>query len=83
MQARAAGARSLPSTTSKTTVDDAAAVPIVSPSVGRSRPRVAARVPQLSREEEYRYIRSDMNRLLVTAGSLLALMIVLLLVLGR
>ena len=40
-----------------------------------------ARPIVLSREEEYRYIRSDLRRLVVTAGSLLAVMIALLVVL--
>ena len=40
-----------------------------------------ARPIVLSREEEYRYIRSDLRRLVFTAGSLLAVMIVLLVVL--
>ena len=45
---------------------------------GRTTARVVARPVAISRDEEYRYIRSDLNRLLVTAGSLLVLMIVLL-----
>jgi hypothetical protein len=32
----------------------------------------------LSREQEYRFIRSDLNRLLITAGTLLIAMILLL-----
>ena len=44
-------------------------------------PRPMARPIVLSREEEYRYIRSDLRRLVFTAGSLLAVMIVLLVVL--
>jgi hypothetical protein len=39
-----------------------------------------ARIVPLSRAEEYRYIRSDLRRLLITAGSLLAVMLVLLVV---
>jgi len=35
----------------------------------------------ISREQEYRYIRKDLQRLLVTAGVLLVVMIVLLVVL--
>jgi hypothetical protein len=46
---------------------------------GRAR-GVVARPAALSREEEYRYIRGDLNRLLVTAGALLVLMMVLLVV---
>jgi hypothetical protein len=46
---------------------------------GRARP-VVARPAALSREEEYRYIRGDLNRLLVTAGALFVLMMVLLVV---
>ena len=45
-----------------------------------SRSRVVARPIVLTREEEYRHIRADMNRLLITAGSLFVLMIVLLFV---
>ena len=45
------------------------------------RPRPVARATTLTRAEEYGYIRSDLNRLLVTATALLALMIVLLVVL--
>ena len=40
----------------------------------------ASRPAALSREEEYRHIRGDMNRLLVTAGGLLMLMLVLLII---
>ncbi len=50
----------------------------------RSRPgavRATARPMVLSREQEYRYIRKDLQRLLITAGVLLVVMIVLLLVL--
>lgn len=46
----------------------------------RSRARVVARPVALSRAEEYRYIRADLNRLLITAGGLLVLMIALLFV---
>jgi len=42
------------------------------------RPRATARPIVLTRDQEYRFIRADMNRLLVTAGSLLLLMIALL-----
>ena len=44
----------------------------------RGRGRVVARPVAISREEEYAYIRADLNRLLVTAGALLVLMIALL-----
>ena len=46
----------------------------------RGRTRVVTRPVTLTREEEYRAIRSDLNRLLVTAGSLLAVMLLLLVV---
>ena len=45
---------------------------------GQATARAVARPVAISRDEEYRYIRSDLKRLLVTAGSLLVLMIVLL-----
>ncbi len=45
---------------------------------GRSGGRVFARPVALSREEEYRFIRSDLRRMVLTAGSLLAVMLVLL-----
>jgi hypothetical protein len=49
-------------------------------SVGRAtRPVVTVR--KLTREQEYSFIRADLKRLLVTAGSLAAVMIVLLFVL--
>ena len=44
----------------------------------RTQTRAVARPIALTREEEYRFIRSDLNRLLVTAGALLAFMLVLL-----
>ena len=43
-----------------------------------TRARASARPMALTREQEYRFIRNDLNRLLITAGSLLLLMIVLL-----
>ena len=49
------------------------------PSGRRSRP--VARPIALSREDEYRYIRSDLNRLALTARGLLAMMILLLIIL--
>jgi hypothetical protein len=51
----------------------------------RSRRAVAATVPrgaELSREAEFAYIRSDMRRLFVIAGGLLALMLILLVVIN-
>lgn len=42
--------------------------------------RVIARPIVLSKEQEYRFIRSDMRRLVITAGVLFVLMIVLLFV---
>lgn len=56
---------------------------VVSPGSARSRGersggRVAARPAALSRDEEYRFIQADLRRMLVTAGSLLAVMLVLL-----
>ena len=50
---------------------------------GGERAQAAARPFALSRSEEYRYIRADLRRLLITAGSLLALMLVLLVVVDR
>ena len=38
---------------------------------------------ELTREQEFAYIRSDMRRLIVTASALLALMLVLLVVINR
>jgi hypothetical protein len=38
---------------------------------------------QLTREQEFAYIRSDMRRLVIIAGGLLALMFVLLIVVSR
>jgi hypothetical protein len=37
-----------------------------------------ARPAVLTREQEYQYIRADMRRLIITAGSLLLLMVLLL-----
>lgn len=55
---------------------------------GRARPvragaRVVARPIALSRGEEYRHVRNDLRRLLVTGGSLLAFMLVLLAIIER
>jgi hypothetical protein len=40
-------------------------------------------VVELTREQEFAYIRSDMRRLFLIAGGLLAIMIVLLVVVSR
>jgi len=45
--------------------------------------RAAPRVAELTREQEFSYIRSDMHRLFVIAGGLLAVMLVLLIVVSR
>ena len=50
------------------------------PAGARSRQRAMARPIVLTREEEYRYIRGDLHRLLITAAALLLLMLALLLV---
>ncbi len=52
----------------------------------RARRSVAAPAPravELTREQEFAYIRSDLRRLFVIAGGLLAIMIVLLIVVNR
>ena len=52
----------------------------------RSRRRVAmpaTRAIELTREQEFAYIRSDMRRLIMIAGGLLALMLVLLIFVSR
>jgi hypothetical protein len=43
----------------------------------------AAHAVELTRDQEFAYIRSDMRRLVIIAGGLLALMLVLLLVVSR
>ena len=43
----------------------------------------APRVVELTREQEFAYIRSDMRRLLLIAGGLLAVMLVLLILVNR
>lgn len=43
----------------------------------------APRAVELTREQEFAYIRSDMRRLFVIAGGLLAVMLVLLIVVSR
>lgn len=45
--------------------------------------RTVQRVIPITREQEYAYIRSDMQRLLTISGGLLVLMIVLLFVIER
>jgi hypothetical protein len=60
------------------------AVPVESAAGARagaiSRRRPIAKPIVLTKEEEYRYIRADLRRLGLTAGSLFVLMIVLLLI---
>jgi hypothetical protein len=46
----------------------------------RGRQRPVARPVALTRDEEYRYIRDDLYRLLITAGALVVVMLVLLVV---
>ena len=41
------------------------------------------RAIELTREQEFAYIRSDMRRLIIIAGALLALMLVLLILVSR
>ncbi len=47
------------------------------------RPAPTAVAPGISRQAEFAYIRSDMRRLLIIAGSLLGLMLVLLMFVER
>lgn len=58
--------------------------PVVAPTRGR---RATAQrqplIPALSRDVEIAYIRADMRRLLIIAGGLLALMLVILVFVGR
>lgn len=49
----------------------------------RATERMTARPFVISREQEYRYIRKDLQRLLITAAALLVVMIVLLVILER
>lgn len=57
----------------------AAVVPEVAPEARRVvMRRPMARPAVLTREQEYQYIRADMRRLIITAGSLLLLMVLLL-----
>lgn len=93
MQARTAG-RTAVESVPVTVVDLPAAGPTAEPEVARegagvpagrvrsrARPRATPRPTPLSRAEEYRYIRSDLRRLLITAGGLGVAMLALLLVL--
>ncbi len=60
--------------------------PTVVDAATRSRRRVAmptTRAVELTREQEFAYIRSDMRRLVIIAGGLLALMLILLIVVSR
>jgi hypothetical protein len=43
----------------------------------------SSQVIELSREQEFAYIRSDMRRLILIAGGLLAFMLILLVVVSR
>ena len=57
---------------------------VAAPARGRRSGLVAApHVVELTREQEFAYIRSDMRRLFVIAGGLLAIMIALLFVVSR
>jgi hypothetical protein len=49
----------------------------------RSAVTSAPRAIELTREQEFAYIRSDMRRLFVIAGALLAVMLVLLIIVSR
>jgi len=73
--------------TSKATEAGEAPAQVYSPRVHAPQTRVAAPRPRkgavakpvaISREEEYHFIHADLRRLLITAGSLLILMLVLL-----
>jgi hypothetical protein len=58
----------------------------VLPTPTRVRPSAATPAPrtvELTREQEFAYIRSDMRRLFVIAGGLLAVMFVLLILVNR
>lgn len=57
---------------------------VAAPARGRRAGLAAApRAVELTRDQEFAYIRSDMRRLFVIAGGLLAIMIVLLFVVSR
>jgi len=67
---------------------DALAIDQPTAASGRARGRrpllgTAARPLGISRETEYAYIRSDMRRLFVIAGALMALMLILLIFVNR
>lgn len=49
----------------------------------RSVATASPRVVELTREQEFAYIRSDMRRLILIAGGLLAVMLILLIVVSR
>ena len=51
--------------------------------ITRRQPRPVARPIALNRADEYRFIRADLNRLLVTASALLLVMLALLVVVER
>ena len=57
---------------------------VAEPTRARSSMATAApRVVELTREQEFAYIRSDMRRLFLIAGGLLVLMLILLIVVNR
>jgi hypothetical protein len=49
----------------------------------RSVTTASPQVIELTREQEFAYIRSDMRRLILIAGALLAVMLILLIVVSR
>ena len=49
----------------------------------RSAATTTPRIVELTREQEFAYIRADMRRLVIIAGGLLGLMLVLLIVVSR
>lgn len=51
--------------------------------VRRSLAAAAPRIVELTREQEFAYIRSDLRRLFLIAGGLLAVMLILLVVVSR
>lgn len=80
MQVRAAESRLPDEQTASVAVADAAGGTVVSlpRRVAAATKRGIARPIVLSREQEFRFIRSDLRRLVITAGSLFVLMIALL-----
>jgi hypothetical protein len=58
-------------------------VPSAGPNQARRTTATAARPVGITREAEFAYIRSDMRRLIVIAGVLLALMFLLLVLVNR